>query len=133
MMVVPPDLEQLRESVRRMGPNWVDTDPNFKASWWSIPDRDFQPFADAARFLLSVVESGGRLVVEQPCEHGALEPHGWVCGEHDTDEKCPRQNCGAYLDFGEHCPQLHRNDDACWSAPACGGGSRRVVWPKEEA
>lgn len=69
-MVEPPNLEQLRESVRRMGPNWVDTDPNFKASWWSIPDRDFQPFADAARFLLSLADSGGRLVVEAPCEHG---------------------------------------------------------------
>ena len=81
-----PDLEQLRESVwRLMGPSWVETDPNFVVSWWSIPDRDFQPFADAARFLLSVVESGGRLVVEQPCGHGVFNPHydggsGLGCG-----------------------------------------------------
>lgn len=106
-MVEPPNIEQLRESVRRMGPNWVDTDPNFKASWWSIPDRDFQSFADAARFLLSLLDEGGRLVVEQPCEHGELEEHS-TCGRgepHDPDN------------FSCVCP----------------GGSRRVVWPKEEA
>jgi hypothetical protein len=77
-MAEPPNLEQLREAVRRMGPSWVETDPNFEVSWWSIPDRDFQPFADAARFLLSVVESGGRLAVETPCGHGVFNPH-W-CG-----------------------------------------------------
>src|SRR5690554_5122667 len=85
---------------------------------------DVASVLEAARFPLSLAESGGRLVVEQPCEHDALEPHDWVCGAHDTDEKCPRRNCEAYLDFGEHCPQLHRNGDACWSASACGGGSR---------
>lgn len=47
MMVVPPDLGRLREAMRRMGPSWVETDPNFEVSWWSIPDRDFQSFADA--------------------------------------------------------------------------------------
>src|SRR5690606_14901421 len=86
---------------------------------------------DAARFLLSVLDEGSRVVVEAPCEHGELEPHGWVCGEHDTDEKCPRRNCEAYLDFGDHCPQLHRKGDACWSASACGGGSRRQMFPNE--
>lgn len=30
---------------------------------------------DAARFLLSLLDEGGRLVVETPCEHGVFNPH----------------------------------------------------------
>ena len=104
MMAEPPNLEQLRESVRRMGPNWVETDPNFEVSWWSIPDRDFQPFADAARFLLSVLDEGASLVVEKRCDmHGTIV-HKW----HPSAEK--------RAEYAQGCP----------------GGYRKVVWPTEE-
>jgi hypothetical protein len=39
------------------------------------PPNLFQSFADAARFILSLAESGGRLVVVTPCEHGVFNPH----------------------------------------------------------
>lgn len=50
-MVVPPDLDRLRA--------YVKGEPGSEASGYL-----------AARFLLSLAESGGRLVAEQPCEHG---------------------------------------------------------------
>jgi len=114
MPTEPPNIDQLRESVSRMGPHWVETDPNFEVSWWSIPDRDFQVFADAARFLLSLVGEGGRVVVETPCEHGVVHD--------DCDQLvCGHELCsdGWYINARP----------GCW----CPGGSRRVVWPEEEA
>lgn len=129
-----PSIEKLREAVSSEGRVVDQLCDSFSNHTWVRLNlvNPIRLAFSAARFLLSVVESGGRLVVEAPCEHGALEPHGWVCGEHDTDETCPRQNCEAYLDFGNHCAGLHRDDDACWSAWACGGGSRRRVFPKGE-
>lgn len=70
---------------------------------------------DTARFLLSLVDEGGRLVVEVPCEHGVVHDDCdqliSVCGH----ELCSR---GWYIDARP----------GCW----CPGGSRRVVWPEEE-
>jgi hypothetical protein len=125
-MAVPPNIEQLREARAW----WEDATYIWEDATY-IPEYD-DAISDALDWLLSVLDEGGRLVVEKPCEHGALEPHGWVCGAHDWDEKCSRQNCEAHLDFGDHCAWLHRNDDACWSASACPGGSRRVVWPTDK-
>lgn len=60
------DLEQLRKSL---------------ASGLMYPG----PMQDAASFLLSLLDEGGRLVVEQPCEHG-----DWAKWPHYTDEgECP--------------------------------------------
>lgn len=123
-MAEPPNLEQLREARSQVGERAGN-------SWRGAHFLVRQEVVEAADFLLSVLDDGGKLVVERDCPHGALEPHGWVCGEHDSDEKCPRQNCEAYLDFGDHCARLHRDDDACWSASACGGGSRRRVFPRD--
>ena len=50
-MVVPPDLDRLRKELS------------------DCRDGDCLT-CDTARFLLSLVDEGGRLVVEAPCEHG---------------------------------------------------------------
>ena len=55
-MVVPPDLEQLRRSL---------------ASGLMYPG----PMQDAASFLLSLVDEGGRLERVVLCEHGFDESH----------------------------------------------------------
>lgn len=57
----PPDLEQLRAWVEE----WRENDPyEIEAT-------------RAARFLLSLVDGGGRLIVETPCtEHKLMLPHG---------------------------------------------------------
>lgn len=59
------DLEQLRAA---MDYGWKDWHAGE-----SLHDTDIgalDTILDAARFLLSLADSGGRLVVETPCEHG---------------------------------------------------------------
>ena len=84
-MVVPPDLDRLRKELS------------------DCRDGDCLT-CDTARFLLSLVDEGGRLVVEQPCEHGFV-------GSHWQDDPKPDDPKNQF-----HCP----------------GGSRRVVWPEGE-
>src|SRR5690606_18778717 len=70
--------------------------------------------AEALDPLLSVVGSGGRLVVETPCEHGVF---------HDS---CDQLVCGH-----DHLLTDGWYPDAkaeCW----CPGGSRRQVWPTDK-
>ena len=57
---MPPDLDRLRAWAE-----WNDQDPYSTGG----------PAEEAARFLLSAAKSGGRLVAEQPCEHGAAVRH----------------------------------------------------------
>ena len=61
MMVVPPDLDRLREAVGTVAAH-VDSGDHV----WT----EAVVMAEALAPLLSVVESGGRLVVERDCEHG---------------------------------------------------------------
>ena len=56
----PPDLDRLRAWA-----DWNDQDPYSTGG----------PAEEAARFLLSLLDEGGRLVVEQPCEHGNHDAH----------------------------------------------------------
>jgi hypothetical protein len=55
-MAVPPDLDRLRA--------YVKGEPGSEAGGYL-----------AARFLLSVLDEGGKLVVETPCEHGSAVRH----------------------------------------------------------
>jgi hypothetical protein len=107
-MAVPPNIEQLREARA-----WWDDAPE-DATYIPeyIPEYD-DAISDAIDWLLSLAESGGRLVVEQPCEHGVVHD--------DCDQLvCGHELCGDgwYIDARPEC----------W----CPGGSRRVVWPPKE-
>lgn len=117
-MVVPPDLDRLRKVVSRF----------LVASSLKRSDQPYTPYVkilgpsvddvavvlDAARFLLSLVDEGGRLVVEAPCEHGVF---------HDS---CDQLVCGHdHLLTDGWYPDARAE---CW----CPGGSRRVVWPTDK-
>jgi len=78
MMPDMPNLEQLRQTV--------------KVGCTCVP-------CDAARFLLSVLDEGGRLVVEAPCEHGVFNPHydggsGLGCGGRSRRVVWPEEEGG---------------------------------------
>lgn len=79
-MVVPPDLDRLREARAQVG------GPTGK-SWGGDHFLVRQEMVEAIDFLLSVLDEGGRLVVEQPCEHG----NDWLAC--DTED-CP---AGSYV------------------------------------
>ena len=68
-----PNLEQLREARA-----WWDDAPE-DATYIPeyVPEYD-DAISDALDWLLSLADSGGRLVVETPCGHGVFNPH-W-CG-----------------------------------------------------
>ena len=65
-MVVPPDLDRLREAVGTVAAH-VDSGDHV----WT----EAVVMAEALAPLLSLAGSGGRLVVEQPCEHGNHDAH----------------------------------------------------------
>jgi hypothetical protein len=65
-----PDLELLRAAMDYGWKDWHYGD--------SLHDTDIgalDTILDAARFLLSVLDEGGRLVAEAPCEHGSAVRH----------------------------------------------------------
>jgi hypothetical protein len=98
-MAEPPNIEQLREARSQVGG---------RAGNSCLCGAHFlvrQEVVEAADFLLSVLDEGGRLVVEQPCEHGSAV-------RHRISKALPPSG-----------PVM------------CPGGSRRVVWPtdKEES
>ena len=66
MMVVPPDLDRLRKAVGTVAAH-VDSGDHV----WT----EAVVMAEALAPLLSLAESGSRLVVEQPCEHGSAVRH----------------------------------------------------------
>lgn len=107
-MVVPPDLDRLRKVVSRflVASSLKRSDqrhtPYVKIMGPSVDDVAY--VLDAARFLLSLLDEGGRLIVETHCEHGELEEH-YLC---DSDMT------------------LH---DARTFTCVCPGGSRMQVWP----
>ena len=76
-----------------------------------------EQYRSAGQYLvvpLSVLDEGGRLVVEAPCEHGVF---------HDS---CDQLVCGH-----DHLLTDGWYPDAkaeCW----CPGGSRRQVWPNDK-
>ena len=78
-MAVPPNIEQLREARSQVGG---------RAGNSCLCGAHFlvrQEVVEAADFLLSVLDEGGRLVAEAPCEHG-----DWAKWPHYTDEgECP--------------------------------------------
>ncbi len=103
-MVAPPDLDRLREAQGK--PIWPRYPSEGERRW-------LMAHVDALDFLLSLLDEGGRLVVEQPCEHGVFHD--------DCDQLvCGHERCGDgwYLDARAEC----------W----CPGGSRRVVWPTDK-
>lgn len=61
-----PDLDRLREAVGTVAAH-VDSGDHV----WT----EAVVMAEALAPLLSLAGSGGRLVVEQPCEHGVFNPH----------------------------------------------------------
>jgi hypothetical protein len=71
-MVDMPDLDRLRKAVGTVAAH-VDSGDHV----WT----EAVVMAEALGPLLSLAESGGRLVVEQPCEHG-----DWDEWPHYTDE-----------------------------------------------
>ena len=94
MTVVRLDLELLRAA---MDYGWQDLHYGH-----SLHDTDFgalDTILDAARFLLSLLDEGGRLVVETPCPDGLMERH-------------PTRRLSTGVGIGGWCP----------------GGSRTVVW-----
>ena len=103
------DLELLRAAMDYGWKDWHYGDP--------LHDTDIgalDTILDAARFLLSVLDEGGRLVVEAPCEHGVF---------HDS---CDQLVCGHdHLLTDGWYPDARAE---CW----CPGGSRRQVWPNDK-
>jgi hypothetical protein len=67
-MVVPPDLEQLREARSQVGERAGN-------SWRGAHFLVRQEVVEAADFLLSVLDEGGRLERVVLCEHGFDESH----------------------------------------------------------
>ena len=99
-----PNIEKLREAVSSEGRVVDHLCDSFSNHTWvrlNLVNPIRRAFG-AARFLLSLLDEGGRLVVEAPCEHGIHDVHPF-----------PGKRIG--------------------DLPYCPGGSRRVVWPKEEA
>lgn len=82
-----PNIEKLREAVSSEGRVVDHLCDSFSNHTWvrlNLVSPIRRAFG-AARFLLSLLDEGGRLVVEQPCEHG-----DWDEWPHYTDEgECP--------------------------------------------
>lgn len=80
----------------------------------SEQETDWQPLAEAARFLLDLADEGGELWQEKRCEeHDELERHS----------------------LGRHCDhpddgKSHDLDSGVCRIEWCPGGSRVRVWPK---
>jgi len=73
---MPLDIDRLREAQGK--PIWPRYPSEAERRW-------LMAHVDALDFLLSLAESGGRLAVEAPCEHGSFNPHydggsGLGCG-----------------------------------------------------
>lgn len=100
-MAKPPNLEQLRELY-----STVVNAPLYDLGW-QVTANETYLVCEVLDWLLSLAESGGRLVVEQPCQHGNLVEHT-TCGRDDEP----------------HDP----DNFAC----VCRGGSRKVVWPTDK-
>jgi hypothetical protein len=75
-----PDLDRLREAQGK--PIWPRYPSEGERRW-------LMAHVDALDFLLSLADSGGRLVVEQPCEHGALDAHVWFTPKNRLARECP--------------------------------------------
>jgi hypothetical protein len=112
-----PDLDRLEKVVNRflVASSLIRSDqpdtPYVKIMGPSVDDVAF--VLDAARFLLSLAGSGGRLVVEQPCSHGFVRSH--------LKELCLELDHSGLSGRAAHHPQC-----------SCPGGTRTVVWPTDK-